>query len=344
MSFLELDSAFADATAESAAAYLDGVMDACVKSGINTVFFHVRAHSDCYYASKLFPPAASTKELLAAGFDPLAYAVKAAHARGLSLHAWINPYRIGEQSENAVCADVFRVDDCWYYIPSSLSAQRCILDGVREVVQGYAVDGVQYDDYFYPAGTPATAQAFEKPPAGVPLARWRQAAVSALVSATYSAVHSRDGCLFGISPAGNLSRCTDKLFADLPRFAAVTGYVDYLCPQLYSGFENTTLPYEKEADDWAALSRAAGVRLYAGLAVYKTGESDLFAGSGSGEWQNHSDILLRQTQYAAKKGYAGVSLFRLQHWTAPGGDIRTKEIAALTAHFVENSAQPSSQK
>ena len=122
----------------------------------------------------------------------------------------------------------------------------------------------------------------------------------------------------------------------MPRFAAVTGYVDYLCPQLYSGFENAALPYEKEADTWAALPRAAGVRLFAGLAVYKTGETDLFAGSGNNEWQNRSDILLRQAQYAAENGYAGVSLFRLQHWTEPGGDIRTKEIAALTAYFTEN--------
>lgn len=339
LSYIELDAAFKNADPAAAAAYLDGVMRACKAHGINTVFFHVRAHSDAYYASSVYVPADSAKALLAAGFDPLAYAVKAAHAQNISLHAWINPYRVGEDSARAVCADIFKVGDKWYYIPSSDTAVRKILDGVREIVCNYAVDGVQYDDYFYPSGMPATAQDFETPPAGVSLAAYRKAAVNRLIAFTCSAVHRRVGCVFGVSPAGNRARTEERLFADTALWLSVTGYIDYLCPQLYSGFDNGILPFCTEADDFAALPRADGVKLYAGLALYKAGLPDGYAGDGRDEWQKGGDILCRQAAYVKEKGYDGVAVFRFDHLVSPADGIPKTEAENFSRYLLTNSPE-----
>lgn len=333
VSYLELDAAFRNADPDAARAYLDRMMDTLQKDGFNTVFFHVRAYGDAYYASDIFPAAVSAAHLIQAGFDPLAYAVEAAHTRGLSLHAWVNPYRLGADASRAVCADVYEWEENFYYIPTSLTVQRYILDGIRELVTKYAVDGVQYDDYFYPAGLPETALSFEKFPAGVSVADGRRAAVNTLVAGTYAAVHTRKGALFGISPTGNIDRNRDTLYADAARWLRYAGYVDYLCPQVYSGFQNETQPFDAQIAAYAGLTKRDGVRLYAGLALYKTGDVDTFAGTGSTEWQENSDILVRQIQTAKDAGFLGVSLFRYDHWVGEANDIRNKEREAVKGIF-----------
>jgi len=332
VSYLELDAAFKNADISKAKAYIDGVMDTLKADGFNTVFFHVRAHGDAYYISDIFPAADSVSHLLSAGFDPLAYAIEAAHTRELSLHAWVNPYRLGAEKNHAVCEDTYELNGTFYYIPTSLAVQKCILNGIRELVAGYAIDGIQYDDYFYPAGLPTTVLSFEKFPDGVSVAEGRRAAVNTLVASTFAAVHTRTGLLFGVSPTGNIDRNRDTLYADTARWLKYTGYVDYLCPQVYSGFLNETLPFEKQVDGWAALPRADGVRLFAGLALYKTGESDTFAGTGAAEWQQNGDILSRQISLVKEKGFLGVGLFRYSHWLTDG-EIRRQEIDAVKAAF-----------
>ncbi len=332
LSYLELDPAFAGADVSDAKAYIDSVMETCARDGLNTVFFHVRAMGDAYYRSAVFPPADSVKALLDSGFDPLAYAVQAAHARDIALHAWVNPYRLGADRTKAVCEDVYEFEGNFYYVPTAATVQRCILDGVRELVRNYEVDGVQYDDYFYPAGLPQTALGFETPPASLSVTEWRAKAVSGLVAATKSAVHTRQGCLFGVSPAGNLSRNKEQAYADVAHWLKY-GYVDYLCPQLYSGFENETLPFKTQADAFAALPRAQGVRLYAGLALYKAGTTDSFAGSGAAEWQSGGGILAAQSAYARETGYSGLSIFRYAHWIEDENTVRVAERDALKGIF-----------
>lgn len=330
VSYLELDTAFSGGTADTAAAYIDSVMDTCKRDGFNTVFFHVRANGDAYYQSDVFPRANSVKGLLSSDFDPLEYAIEAAHKRDVALHAWVNPYRVGAERTRAVCDDVYEWEGSYYYIPTSTTAQRYILDGVREIVERYEVDGVQYDDYFYPSGLPQTVMPFEKPPATLSVEQWRKAAVSGLIAATKTAVHQREGCLFGVSPAGNITRNEQVLYADVARWLK-HGYVDYMCPQLYSGFDHATLPFMTAADAWAALPRADGVRLYAGLALYKAGEVDTFAGSGGNEWVEGGEILAHQVRYIREKSYKGVALFRYVHWAETGGTVREAEKTALKA-------------
>ena len=344
LSYLELDKMLNGADQAAAAAALDRVMDTAVSFGLNAVVMHVRANSDAYYRSSVFPAASAAAPLLAAGFDPLAYAVEAAHRRGLTLHAWVNPYRVGRGDAAAQCEDVFDYGGKRYYVPTSLAVQTLILDGVRELVDGYAIDGIQYDDYFYPDGcaeedVPApfeqAAYAAYQAEAGdtaLSPGDWRRAQVDALVAATYAAAHSREGCVFGVSPSGDADKTYARYYADSRRWLSTAGYVDYLCPQIYFGFEHASKPFGQVAADWLSAARADGVALYVGVGVYKIGVSpDRYAGTGGTEWQDDADVAADAVRFLREQGADGVMLYSytylfpdsartLQTWETDDGD------------------------
>ncbi len=310
VSFLDIDPLLNNADASTAKARLDTLMDTCVQRGMNTVFFHVRAHSDAYYPSAVFPPAAAAKALLADNFDPLGYAIEAAHARGLALHAWINPYRIGETKQNAVCDAVFQQDNVWYYNPAADDARAAVIAGVREILAAYAVDGIHFDDYFYPTTLSETAKTFEAVPDGMTVGDWRRVQVDTLVSAVYRLTHTY-GRVFGISPTALPQTDRERAYADTAMWLATPGYIDYLCPQLYFGFTHETHPFAATLADWTALPRTEGVSLLIGLALYKSGEQDPYAGSGQNEWCEQTDILARQVAtLRTADGVSGFVLFR----------------------------------
>lgn len=345
VSYIELNNLIGYKTVAQAQAAIDTIMENAVAYKMNTVFFHVRANSDAYYISKKakFPPAASVKKLVEAGFDPLAYAVEAAHQRGLELHAWVNPYRIGTNKNNAVCPDYFgKTTDTtrYYYIPSSAAAQKKVLDGIRELM-AYDIDGVHFDDYFYPAGMNANGpESFEKAAYGqssLSIAEWRRTQVDALVSQVYRIVHKEHGKRFGISPAGNVSYNENTMYADTKKWLREPGYIDYLCPQIYYGFENQTAPFTKSLDMWLGFPRAAGVKLYVGLALYKTGwEKDSNAGSGGGEWKQHSDIMKRSVEaLRARKACGGMVFYSYAHFS-PAASRDVPYDKTVAAKEIEN--------
>ncbi len=313
LSYIELNAMLKGKNAEEAAAALDAVMGNAASYGLNAVVFHVRAMSDAYYQSSLFPPASAAKALLEGGFDPLSYAVKSAHAHGLQLHAWVNPYRIGANKENAGCDAFFSAPSgsttYYYYNPASEEAQSLILRGVEEIVTNYEVDGVQFDDYFYPNNPevipPDSPAAFEKEDyaayvdagGALGIGDWRRAQVDVLVAGVYQRVHAREGCVFGISPDYNADKDYSSLYADVKGWAAAAGYLDYICPQIYFGFENSSAPFDRAVAAWTDYPRHPSVRLYVGLGLYKTGVSpDAYAGKGKEEWAGHSDIMKRSVE------------------------------------------------
>lgn len=324
LSYIELNSLFSGKTVSQAKAALDEVMDNCAAYHLDTVFFHVRANSDAYYASDLFSPAASVKSLIGQGFDPLAYAVSAAHSRGLELHAWVNPYRIGTKLEYKAAGidDYFQAGDRYYYTPSSEKVQALVLDGLRELVRNYAIDGIQYDDYFYPdsdvipAASPA---AFEKADyeayraAGGRLSvdNWRRGHVDALIAASYTVAHSRPGCVFGVSPSHNYLKTYSRMYADTAKWLGTAGYVDYLCPQIYFGFDHQSSAFDKTLDQWLGYKRSSRVELYVGLGLYKVGISpDQYAGeTGKNEWAESGDLMKRSVEYAREKQIPGLLFY-----------------------------------
>ena len=163
--------------------------------GITTVIAHVRPFGDALYASSIFP----WSHLLTGtqgqdpGYDPLAVMVQQAHSRGMRLEAMVNPYRVRGsattppqlapqnpaaqyQADPAKADWVIAVGDGLYYNPGIPEVQQLIVDGVREICENYEVDGIQFDDYFYPEGADDSfdAAAYAQYANGQPLAAWRR--------------------------------------------------------------------------------------------------------------------------------------------------------------------------
>ncbi len=321
VSYIELDAMLTHADATTAATRLDAMMDTCRARGMNTVLFHVRAHSDAYYRSAVFPPADAAATLLADGFDPLAYAIDAAHTRGLTLHAWINPYRIGSTADRAVTDATFLHSGTYYYDPAADAVKRAVLEGIRELL-AYDIDGVHFDDYFYPTGLGEDAAAFEQIPDGMTVGDWRRTQVDTLVSAVSGLTRHADK-VFGISPVGLPDKARDDHYADVAAWMATSGYIDYICPQIYYGFTHERYAYDTTLAAWCDLPRADGVALYVGLALYKAGlADDPYAGSGKQEWAQNEDIIARQITALRAGGADGFALFRYAHLAADSAEVR----------------------
>ena len=196
VSYIELNTLFSqNPTPQTAKAAIRNLLGGLKSKNINTVYWIMRANSDAYYKSAYYPANQYAKPLIDAGFDPLTYIVETAHSYGLELHAWVNPYRIGRVESNARNDEYFYYDSKYFYIPTSATVQTLILNGVRELVQNYDIDGIHFDDYFYPADCAAENKKadFEtgSPAAGQSWGDWRRAAVSSLVRAVYAVCHGR---------------------------------------------------------------------------------------------------------------------------------------------------------
>ena len=295
------------------------------EKGLNALFVHVRPFCDALYPSALYP----WSHLLTGeqgkdpGFDPLAFMVEHTHSLGLEFHAWINPLRVKTKETPAALSPASPYStlqaDCPYYFmeweggvyldPAYPYVRSLVADGAAEIVEKYEVDGIHFDDYFYPSEDPALdssayalyVETIETP---LPLLEWRRANISALVAEVYQKVKKAGPqAVFGISPQGNISN-DENMGADVRAWCAAPGYVDYLCPQLYYSFENEALGYSEALAQWQALPRHAGLELYAGLALYKAGTD-----ADGGTWQLSDDIISRQIEAARTAECNGVVLY-----------------------------------
>lgn len=331
--------------------YIDSVFDRCVELHLNAVIAHVRPFSDAMYASSYYPWSkyASGKDGKNPGYDPLEYMVKAAHARELELHAWINLYRISNvttktkklpktsyaykwsHSKNkAKHRNVLAYSGRLYYNPAKKDVQNLICNGVKEIVKKYDVDGIHFDDYFYPnMGTQYKKvfdakeyKAYKKRCSKngqnpVSIARWRRNNVNQLIRTVYKSIKKIDkDCIFGISPAGNLDNLylTCGNYVDVETWMGNKGYIDYICPQIYWSFTQKTCPYKQTVDRWASISRKKSVSLYIGIASYRAGISKKEALAVTDvQWSKANNILKRQIQYNRKTNEVdGFALFSYQ--------------------------------
>ena len=302
--------------------------------GCNTVYFQVRAYGDAYYDSSLFPKG----DRLTGDYDPLKIAVKLAHDRGLSIHAWINPMRlmtdsqmsglgtdcvIGKWYNDSSKKGTYIVESSgrWYLSPAYSDTISLICDGIREILTGYDVDGIQIDDYFYPTTDESfDREAYSASGTALALGDWRRETVTKMVKQLYLTVHGANPtAVFGISPQGNMSSDFDTLYADIYTWCGSSGYCDYICPQIYYGFENSTLPYAETVDSWAKLT-GDNISLVIGLAAYKSGTEDTYAGDGKNEWLNSSDILSRQRDLTEIYS-AGYAFFRYDSLFEPAQSV-----------------------
>lgn len=354
VSYLEWQAV--DFTSEAAfTADVGRMLDDCVALGMNRVIAQVRPFSDALYPSEYFPWShlCTGTQGQDPGFDPLDILVREAHGRGLAIEAWVNPYRVrldekrpqGELAAlNPAAAHpewAKQVDGGVYLDPANTEVQAYIVAGVQEILENYPVDGIHFDDYFYPTTDPSFDEAeYKASGTSLPLAEWRRQNVNALVSAVYRAVKaSSPTATFGISPQGNPDNNYDGQYSDVPLWLSTPGYVDYVLPQLYWGYGyqlkngGTRYAFENIAAEWLAMERAPGVALYLGLGAYRVGAGDGGRNEDStSQWQsghNLADQVATGRQLGAD-GYVLYrydSLFRNSEWA----DLAAQEVQALAA-------------
>ena len=302
--------------AEELAAELDDILSTCLDTGLNAVYFQVRPSGDALYKSDIFPVSAylsGTQGTAADGdFDPLAYLIAAAHREGIAVHAWVNPLRVTVGSAAEPQTDVTALaetnparqhpeytvayaDGRLYYDPGQPEVRRLIADGVREIVERYPVDGVVFDDYFYPYGTYINLggnqvladfddlATYKEYGGALSLADWRRENINQLVRGCYDAVKSADpDCLFGVAPfgiwqndngenGGSDTRGMESyssIFCDSLAFIR-GGYVDYIAPQLYWNFSTSVARYDTLVRWWNAQVQGTGVDLLICHGVYR---------------------------------------------------------------------------
>lgn len=290
--------------------------------GVNTIYFHVHPNGDAYYKSDIFP-----KGIYYTGdYDPLQIMLDEAHDMGISVHAWINPLRMQtvEQMENLPDDFIVKqwidegspmvktVNNRWYLNPAYEEVQKLVRSIADEILENYNVDGIHIDDYFYPTtDTEFDKEAFESS-GNSNLTQWRTDNITTMVKSLYDTVKNHNKRVkFGISPQGNINANYNSQYADVKLWAGTKGYADYIIPQIYFGFKNETCPFETTLHEWEKLTDDSGVSLIIGLAEYKTGEEDKWAGeAGRNEWIENPDIINQQIQLVKSSIADGYALYR----------------------------------
>lgn len=277
------------------------ILDEHQQSGMNAIMFQVRPAADSYYTKSIEPLSKylNGKQGRASSYDPLEFAITEAHKRGIELHAWFNPYRA---TMNLNPADVtpdhvtrlhpdwfFNYDGKKWFNPGIPDVRAYIVKVVLNVVKNYDIDGVHFDDYFYPY--PEGGQVvqdgnqfeafggdFEN------IADWRRNNVDILIKELSDSIHAAKRFVkFGISPFGiwrNKNQDPDgsestglsgysALFADARKWVK-EGWIDYINPQVYFPFYYRAAPFEKLVDWWS--NNAFGKHVYIGQGVYRATE------------------------------------------------------------------------
>ena len=320
-------------------AELDDIIATCVAANLNAIYFQVRPNSDALYKSSIFPTSEWLTGVQGSGlqdnFDPLEYLVKAAHEKGIAVHAWINPLRVTVGSQSAPQHDVAKLaannparlhpewtvayaDGKLYYNPGIPEVWKLVADGIKEIVANYDVDGVVFDDYFYPYPVAGAEfddkKEFEKYGAGyASIDDWRRDNINKLVKASYEAVKSvKPHVQFGIAPGGiwqnddgkNGGSATNgfetykSLYADTLAWVK-GGYVDYIAPQIYWNFGHKLAPYDVLVRWWnAQLIQYPNVKLLISHAAYKVPE-----------WNSSSEIAEQVAYARSEAAYRGSIMY-----------------------------------
>lgn len=295
------------ATADRQRAALRSMLDNLKRAGMNAVMFQVRTFSDAMYKSPYEPWAAALTGTRGAapadGWDPLAYCVEQAHERGMECHAWVNPFRYSTSAKPY--ADKFdakirpllithtipakgkrgKAKSTVILDPGNPKAREHVVKVCRDIVSRYDIDGLIFDDYFYPDKLPLGRgydfDEWKRSGSKLSQADWRRENVNTTVAAVYAMIQDvKPYVRFGISPAGvgggngvaasryGLDDCTgndwmyDRIFCD-PLAWLDAGHVDYVSPQIYWTRDNRTNPYEPIACWWSNVADRFGRHFYA---------------------------------------------------------------------------------
>ncbi len=303
--------------------------------GSNTVYVQGRSFGNEYYNSSYFSWGNDGKN---PGFDPLKIMVDIGHSKGLSIHAWINPFRAAKCSKISYIPDNYlikkwyndsstngkqlvKVGDYYYLNPAYDDVRQLVLNGVSEIVRKYNVDGIHIDDYFYPTTDKSFDSEAFKASGQSNLSKWRMGNIDKLVSGIYKTVkQSNSKVLFGVSPQGNVNNNYTTMYADVKKWCSQSGYLDYVVPQIYWGDISPHFYFSTRTKEWDSIVKSSNVKLVIGLAAYKaTGEGAEFSGP---------DTIANQIKSVdSLKNNDGIALFR--YGSMFGGTTKQSEVDAI---------------
>jgi len=295
-----------------------GILNHNKATGMNAAFFQVRSQSDAMYPSDLEPWSyyLTNKQGTAPNplWDPLKFAIDESRKRGMEFHAWINPYRaVATLSSAGNTAQygpthVSRTHPEWMLTIGTVQILNPGLPAVREhitkvivdIVKRYDVDGIHFDDYFYPSGTISDLDAYNADPRGFPATAagrldWRRDNINLLIKRVSDSINIlKPWVKFGVSPSGIYRSSSDSAlgsptssgayqhylsaFADSKKWIS-SGWVDYLAPQVYWYIGQLGSDYKLLVPWWN--NNAFGRHIYVGMADYKVGTTG---------WTSRSEI------------------------------------------------------
>ncbi|SFB77354.1 Uncharacterized lipoprotein YddW, UPF0748 family [Parapedobacter composti] len=306
------------------------------RAGINTIILQIRPAADAFYAKSREPWSrfltGKPGQQPSPFYDPLEFAIEEAHKRAMELHAWINPYRATFDlvAANTTSDHITRKKPQWFFTyggkklfnPGIPEVREYITDVVMDIVRNYDIDGIHFDDYFYPypdGGKPIPdAETFRQYPNGFRnVADWRRNNVNLLIERISTGIRNeKKHVKFGISPFGIWDNKKDhprgsesaglsgyrQLYADALTWLEA-GWIDYINPQIYFPFGHPSAPYEVLVDWWGR--HANGRHLYVGHAAYRATEN-------RDGWRNRNQIP-NQVRYARRQQVQGSIYYSSKH-------------------------------
>lgn len=348
VSYITLDMTDTEKTKDSFTKKIESIVKKTKENGFNTIFFQVRPFSDALYKSSYYPWSHILTGTQGKNphYDPLQIMCDICHENDIKIHAWINPYRVSTNStpdtiseDNPYFNDEslgFETDSGIYLDPSNTEAQKLITNGVEEIVRNYDVDGIQFDDYFYPENCDnVDDESYNryKSDTKKPLSKkdWRIQNVNTLIKKVYKTIHNIDeSVLFGISPQGNIEN-NYSLSADVKTWCKEKGYIDYICPQIYFSLDNPALGFEECLNQWLELDMHDNLSVVVGIAGYKGGTDD-----DEGTWLDNNDILKTQIEICKERNLNGIALYSYESFFDKDNEEEIANVVSYLTNIKED--------
>lgn len=361
-------------------AEIDDIIKQCEEVGFNTVFFQVRPSGDALYNSNIFPASeylSGERGKNADGdFDALEYLISASQPKNIRVHAWVNPLRVTVGSPASPKTDVNALsendparknpeycisyaDGRLYYDAGNPAVRTLIAEGCKEIAENYAVDGIVFDDYFYPYPVyEETVQgkvlaefddsaSFALYGEGKSLEDWRRDNITALMRECYDAINSVSECELGVAPFGIWQNDNGEnggsSTAGLESYSSIycdtlslirEGCVDYIAPQLYWDFTTSVARFDTLARWWNAQLTGYDVKLYFSLGAYRYDE------------KTEPELeILRQIEFSrALLNYKGCTVYGYESVKTNANGVRAELVGAFDRQLHFDTVTNANQK
>lgn len=337
-------------------AELTELYDRAEADGLNAVFVQIRPTADAFWPSPHEPWSEwlTGRQGQDPGYDPLEFAVEEAHARNLEFHGWFNPYRVAMHDDpSRLVADhparqnpdwVFAYGGKLYYDPGIPEAREFVIEAMMHAVENYDLDGVHFDDYFYPypvsgVAIPDRDTFAEHGGDFSTIEDWRRDNVNRMVAGMDEAINAvKPHVKFGISPFGiwrnSSSDPTGSATNGLESYSALyadsrawvrEGWVDYINPQVYWEIGLRVADYAVLVPWWEQVTEGTGVHLYIGQAAYKVGNA--------GAWSDPQELARHLEFNRSHPGVHGDVYFS-------AASLRTNARTAMDAVVAQHYSRP----